>query len=205
MAKTLSEVKAEMLQDALQRPIGAFSVFNRNGKVLAHSKGAFEHIFTEDADKTWAIANGYQHYDETMNDGRVLTFFKAKPSPDGLCQSADGSFYTQANLPENTDSFVTEQYAAKQRAERDVRLSDTDKYAQIDDITVKVSASESRRQLTEDEKALVNTYRQTLRDLPEQTGFPFIDFPTIPTCIAYEVNRAIAQRTQQEEMHYGNY
>lgn len=202
--KTLSEVKAEMLQKALNRPIGAFSVFNRNGKVLAHSKGAFEHIFTEDADKTWAIASGYQHNDETMDDGRVLTLFKAKLSPDGLCQSADGSFYTQANLPENTDSFVTEQFAAKQRAERDVRLSDTDTYAQIDDITVKVSANESRRQLTEDEKAQINTYRQTLRDLPEQTGFPFIDFPTIPTCIAYEVGLKIAQRKEMENM-YANY
>ena len=202
MAKTLSEVKAEMLQDALQRPIGAFSVFNRNGRVLAHSKGAFEHIFTEDADKTWAIANGYQHYDETMDDGRVLTFFKAKPSPDGLYQSADGSFYTQANLPENTDSFVTEQYAAKQRAERGMRLSDTDKYAQISDVTVKVAENEQRRQLTEAEKDYVSTYRQNLRDLPEQEGFPFIDFPTIPTCIAYEVSQEIAQR-EQMEVSYG--
>ena len=201
MAKTLSEVKAEMLQDALQRPIGAFSVFNRNGKVLAHSKSAFEHIFTEDADKTWAIANGYQHYDETMDDGRVLTFFKAKPSPDGLYQSADGSFYTQANLPENTDSFVTAQYASKQKAERNTRLSDTDKYAQIGDMTVKVSENEQRRQLTDAEKAEVSTYRQNLRDLPEQEGFPFIDFPTIPTCIAYEVSQAIAQRKQVEEQH----
>ena len=201
MAKTLSEVKAEMLQDALQRPIGAFSVFNRKGKVLAHSKGAFEHIFTEDADKTWAIANGYQHYDETMDDGRVLTFFKAKSSPDGLYQSADGSFYTQANLPENTDSFVTENYAAKQRAERGMRLSDTDKYAQISDVTVKVAENEQRRQLTDAEKADVSTYRQNLRDLPEQEGFPFIDFPTIPTCIAYEVNQAIAQREQMEAQY----
>ena len=201
MAKTLSEVKAEMLQDALQRPIGAFSVFNRNGKVLAHSKSAFEHIFTEDADKTWAIANGYQHYDETMDDSRVLTFFKAKPSPDGLYQSADGSFYTQANLPENTDSFVTEQYTSKQKAERNTRLSDTDRYAQIGDLTVMVSANEQRRQLTDAEKSKVSTYRQALRDLPEQEGFPFVDFPTLPTCIAYEVSQAIAQREQMEEQH----
>ena len=201
MAKTLSEVKAEMLQNALQRPIGAFSVFNRNGKVLAHSKGAFEHIFTEDADKTWAIANGYQHYDETMDDGRVLTFFKAKQSPDGLYQSADGSFYTQENLPENTDSFVTAQYTSKQKAERNTRLSDTDKYAQIGDMTVMVSANAQRRQLTDAEKAEVSTYRQSLRDLPEQEGFPFVDFPTIPTCIAYEVSQAIAQREQMEEQH----
>ena len=201
MAKTLSEVKAEMLQDALQRPIGAFSVFNRNGKVLAHSKSAFEHIFTEDADKTWAIANGYQHYDETMDDSRVLTFFKAKPSPDGLYQSADGSFYTQANLPENTDSFVTEQYTSKQKAERNTRLYDTDRYAQIGDLTVMVSANEQRRQLTDAEKSEVSTYRQALRDLPEQEGFPFVDFPTLPTCIAYEVSQAIAQREQMEEQH----
>ena len=201
MVKTLSEVKAEMLQNALQRPIGAFSVFNRNGKVLAHSKGAFEHIFTEDADKTWAIANGYLHYDETMDDGSVLTFFKAKPSPDGLYQSADGSFYTQENLPENTDSFVTAQYTSKQKAERNTRLSDTDKYAQIGDMTVMVSANAQRRQLTDAEKAEVSTYRQSLRDLPEQEGFPFVDFPTIPTCIAYEVYQAIAQREQMEEQH----
>lgn len=201
MAKTLSEVKAEMLQEALQRPIGAFSVFNRNGKVLAHSKGAFEHIFTEDADKTWAIANGYQHYDETMDGGSVLTFFKAKPSPDGLYQSADGSFYTQENLPENTDSFVTAQYTSKQKAERNTRLSVSDKYAQIGDMTVMVSANAQRRQLTAAEKAEVSTYRQSLRDLPEQEGFPFVDFPTIPTCIAYEVSQAIAQRKQLEAQH----
>lgn len=205
MAKTLNEVKAEMIQEALKRPLGAYSVFNRNEKVLAHSKGAFEHIFTDDADKTWAIANGYQHYDETMDDGRVLTFFKAKPSPEGLYQSADGSFYTQANLPENTDSFVTEQYTVKQRNERNVRLSDTDKYAQIGDMTVKVSADEQRRQLTDEEKSQVSTYREALRDLPEKEGFPFIDFPTIPTCIAYEVSQAIASRKQMEEMPYGNY
>lgn len=205
MAKTLNEVKAEMIQEALKRPLGAYSVFNRNGKVLAHSKGAFEHIFTDDADKTWAIANGYQHYDETMDDGRALTFFKAKPSPEGLYQSADGSFYTQANLPENTDSFVTEQYTVKQRNERNVRLSDTDKYAQIGDMTVKVSADEQRRQLTDEEKSQVSTYREALRDLPEKEGFPFIDFPTIPTCIAYEVSQAIASRKQMEEMPYGNY
>lgn len=204
MVKTLSEVKAKMLQDALQRPIGAFSVFNRNGKVLAHSKGAFEHIFTEEADKTWAIANGYQHYDETMDDGRVLTFFKAKPSPDGLYQSADGSFYTQANLPENRDSFVTAQYTSKQKAERNTRLSDTDKYAQISDVTVKVAENEQRRQLTDAEKAEVSTYRQNLRDLPEKEGFPFVDFPTLPTCIAYEVSQAIAQREQMEEQHGNN-
>lgn len=205
MAKTLNEVKAEMIQEALKRPLGAYSVFNRNEKVLAHSKGAFEHIFTDDADKTWAIANGYQHYDETMDDGRVLTFFKAKPSPEGLYQSADGSFYTQANLPENTDSFVTEQYTVKQRNERNVRLSDTDKYAQIGDMTVKVSADEQRRQLTDEEKSQVSAYREALRDLPEKEGFPFIDFPTIPTCIAYEVSQAIASRKQMEEMPYGNY
>lgn len=201
MAKTLTEVKAEMLQKALSKPVGNYVVFNRNGKVLAHSAVAFEHIFTDEQDVTWAKANGYQWRTETMDDGRELVFFTAKQKTEDLYQSADGSYYTEASLPENGDEFVTEKYSQLQKMERNIRLSDTDKYAQIGDMTVKVSENEQRRQLTDAEKVEVSTYRQSLRDLPEQEGFPFVDFPTLPTCIAYEVSQAIAQREQMEEQH----
>tara|TARA_B100000073_G_scaffold231741_1_gene193578 strand:+ start:2743 stop:3024 length:282 start_codon:yes stop_codon:yes gene_type:complete len=38
-------------------------------------------------------------------------------------------------------------------------------------------------QLTDEQKAEAITYRQALRDLPEQEGFPDVDFPTKPDFI----------------------
>tara|TARA_B100000131_G_scaffold6214_1_gene6387 strand:- start:195 stop:476 length:282 start_codon:yes stop_codon:yes gene_type:complete len=35
-------------------------------------------------------------------------------------------------------------------------------------------------QLTDEQKAEAITYRQALRDLPEQEGFPHVEFPTKP-------------------------
>ena len=39
--KTLSDVKAEYLNEALSSPVGGYVVMDRNGKVAAHSNSEF--------------------------------------------------------------------------------------------------------------------------------------------------------------------
>lgn len=204
MAKTLAEVKAEMIAKALSKPVGDYVVFNRNGKVMAHSMGAFQHIFTDDLDTAWAKQNGYTWHEEEMDDGRVLTFFDAKEKEQDLYQSADGLYYTQANLPENDDAFITEKYSGVQKSERNMRLSDTDDYERLPTKTVQREAGGKRTALTDEEREEMLAYRQELRDWTDGEGFPYIDFPTIPTCIAYECNLKIEER-QNQEAQYGNY
>lgn len=192
--KTLSEVKAEMLEKAKGKPLGEYCILSREGKVLAHSASLFEHIYTEDADLQWAKTQGYKTREETMDDGRVLTFVRAKVKAQDLYQSADGGYYTLDALPENNDGFVTERYAAEVRAERNARIGDTDNYIKMQDMTVKKSAKASREALTDEERADVLAYREALRDLPTVEGFPFVEYPAIPECIAYECEQKIEQR-----------
>ena len=125
--KTLSEAKAEYLEEALSSPVGGFVVFDRTGKVMAHSASPFVHCFVDPLDLEWARANGYECKDEEI-DGRVLTWVTAKERPGELFRSADGGYYAAASLPENDDAFVTERYAAEIRSERNARLADTDDY-----------------------------------------------------------------------------
>lgn len=192
--KTLSEVKAEMLEKAKGKPLGEYCILSREGKVLAHSAFPFEHIYTEDADLQWAKTQGYKTREETMDDGRMLTFVQAKAKAQDLYQSADGGYYTLDALPENDDAFVTAQYSETQKAERNQRISDTDDYERLSDITVQKVARAKREQLTDEEKAQVTAYRQALRDWPQVERFPFVEFPTIPECIAYECRQKIEQR-----------
>lgn len=192
--KTLSEVKAEMLNAAKEKPLGNYCILDRNGKILAHSSGEFEHIYTDEADLAWAKANGYETREETMDDGRVLTFVEAKPKAADMYQSADGSYYIEMELPENEDDFVTEKYSVKQKAERNQRITDTDDYERLADKTVQREEGGKRSALTDDEKEEVKTYRQELRDWPDTEGFPFVEFPTIPDCIKYECELKIKQR-----------
>ena len=199
--KTLSEVKAEMLETAKGKPLGDFCILNRNGKILAHSTGKFEHIYTDDADLEWAKANGYSTREEEMEDGRVLTFVTSKPKEKDMYQSADGAYYAEAELPEHEDTFVTEKYSVKQKTERNQRIMDTDDYERLADITVQREAGGKRIALTDEEKEEVKTYRQALRDWPTVEGFPFVEFPEIPDCIKYECEQKIKSR----EVSYGNY
>lgn len=59
-------------------------------------------------------------------------------------------------VPEPTD----EEIAARVRAERDVKIAETDYLAMPD------------YPLSEEDRAVVMTYRQALRDVPMQSGFP---------------------------------
>ena len=194
--KTLSEVKAEYLAEALASPVGGYVVMDRNGKVAAHSNSGFVHCFVDPLDLEAARAAGYECKDEEI-DGRVLTWVTAKERPGELFRSADGGYYAAAALPENDDAFVTECYAAEVRAERNARIGDTDGYVQMVDMTVQKEAKAARQALTEAERAELMAYREALRDMPAQPGFPFVEYPTMPACIAYECGQKAESRAMQ--------
>lgn len=200
--KTLSEVKAEYLAGALSSPVGGYVILNRNGKVMAHSASPFVHCYVDPLDLEWARANGYECKDEEI-DGRVLTWVTAKEKPGELFRSADGGYYTEGNLPEHDDAFVTERYAQTVRSERNARISDTDSYVQLTDLTVQKEAKSAREALTDEERAEVMTYREALRDMPALEGFPFVEYPTIPACIAYECGQKADARAAQANMYRG--
>lgn len=58
---------------------------------------------------------------------------------------------------------TTDELAAQKRAERDALLAQTDKYM-LPDLPI-----------TDEEREQYKAYRQYLRDLPEQAGFPNVD------------------------------
>ena len=64
--KTLQEVKAEYLNEALSSPVGGYVVMDRNGKVAAHSNSEFVHCFVDPLDLEAARANGYECKDEEI-------------------------------------------------------------------------------------------------------------------------------------------
>ena len=200
--KTLAEVKSEMLAAAKGKPVGGYAVFDRNGNVAAHSESPFVHCFIDPADLENAKQQGYETKEEEI-DGRVLTWVSAKQVTDELYQSADGKFYLADKLPENDDVFVTAQYSAQVKSERNSRISDTDDYEKLSDITVQKAARAKREALTDEEKSEVLAYRKALRDFPDTEGFPFCEFPDIPECIAYECEQKIEQR-EMMRASYGN-
>lgn len=181
MAKTLSEAKSELLEKAKGRPCAAWVVRDpRTGKVAANSAGKFRHSF--DGGKSWVEAE--------QLDGP-------------LYRSSDGGYYAEEDLPEQTDSFVAERYATDMRNERNSRISDTDSYVQLADVTVKKTRDAQRSALTDEEKAEILAYRTALRDLPEATGWPFIDFPVPPSCIEQEVQEKINRRKEIRDSYKG--
>lgn len=119
---------------------------------------------------------------------------KSQLITDELYQSADGKYYTQADLPENTDAFCTQRYSNEIKAERNARISDTDDYVKLPDITVARSAGAKRSALEEVDRVALEIYRQRLRDLTDQDGFPFVEWPIFPTALAYELQQKINAR-----------
>lgn len=121
---------------------------------------------------------------------------KSQLITDELYQSADGKYYTQADLPENSDEFCKERYSNEIKAERNARISDTDDYVKLPDITVARSAGAKRSALADADRTALETYRQALRNLPEVQGFPFVEWPEFPTALAYELQQKVNARSQ---------
>ena len=124
---------------------------------------------------------------------------KSQLITDELYQSADGKYYTQVDLPENSDDFCKERYSNEIKAERNARISDTDDYVKLPDITVARSAGAKRSALEDDDRTALETYRQALRNLPEVQGFPFVAWPTFPSALAYELQQKVDARQNMRQ------
>ena len=123
---------------------------------------------------------------------------KSQLITDELYQSADGKYYAQADLPENSDDFCTQRYSNEIKSERNARISDTDDYVKLPDITVARSAGAKRSALEDADRVSLETYRQALRDLTDQAGFPFVEWPTFPAVLAYELQQKINTRQNRK-------
>ena len=122
---------------------------------------------------------------------------KSEPVTVAMFRSTiDGALYVENELPEQDQSKCLTKYINEVKAERNARISDTDSYIQVSDMTVQAKAKAKREQLTDEDKEAIQEYRQALRDLPEKAGFPFVSFPEIPSCIAYEAQQKIDSRNQ---------
>lgn len=186
---TLSEIKARYLAAAKAKPIEKYCIKDHEGKIVARSNSPVVHVFNNEADDAYAA----EHYQlkEVFNG---MKFWYGEESPTGLYQSADSQFYTESELPENTDAFCTQRYANEVKAERNARISDTDDYVKLPDITVARSAGAKRSALEEVDRVALEIYRQRLRDLTDQDGFPFVEWPIFPTALAYELQQKINAR-----------
>ena len=117
-----------------------------------------------------------------------------EPSEPGLFKSSDGQFYKAADLPETDDTFVKRRYSDTIRAERNARISDTDDYIRLPDITIQSQAKAKRVPLTNEDRAELESYRQALRDMTDLDGFPFVEWPEFPAALAYELQQKINSR-----------
>lgn len=123
---------------------------------------------------------------------------KSEPVTVAMFRSTiDGALYVEDELPEQDQDQCLTKYTAQVKSERNARIADTDSYIQLTDVTVQSAAKAKRAALTDEQKEAIKEYRQALRDLPEQTGFPFVSFPEIPDCVAYECQQKIDGRNQQ--------
>lgn len=192
--KTLEQVRQEMLAKAMSQPLAKYSLQDSNGKVVVSSNSPGQHVFTDPKDEAFAKSHYKLSEKFKRDDGTLINFWKMEPSPKGYFQSADGNYYLSAELPELDDEFVKLRYEQEVRGERNARISDTDKYVQLPDITVARSAGAKRSVLEEADRVSLETYRQALRDLTDQAGFPFVEWPTPPTALTYELQQKINAR-----------
>ena len=134
----------------------------------------------------------------TLKAGHNFAIQSTATKVDLYRSTIDGQLYEQSQLPENDQSKCLEKYKAQVKAERNARIADTDSYIQVSDMTVQSVAKAKRTALTNVQKEAIKTYRQALRDLPEAEGFPFVQFPALPECIAYEAQQKIDSRKNQQ-------
>ena len=193
--KTLEEVKQEMLSRAMNRPLSKYSLKDSDGRIAVSSNSPGQHAFIDAKDEAFAQSHYTLSERFKREDGTIIKYWKLEPSPKGYFQSADGDYYLSTELPELDDDFVKQQYEQEVRGERNARISDTDDYVKLPDITVARSAGAKRSALEEEDRTELETYRQALRDLTEAQGFPFVEWPEFPTAPApnrYAVSAAEA-------------
>ena len=134
----------------------------------------------------------------TLKAGHNFAVQSTATTVDLYRSTIDGGLYEETNLPEQDQTKCLAKYTQTVKAERNARIADTDSYIQLTDVTVQSVAKAKRAQLTDEQKEAIKTYRQALRDLPEQAGFPFVQFPELPECIQYECQQKINSRNNQQ-------
>ena len=126
-------------------------------------------------------------YVETLEDGTKIEHTKRVDNPsentkDKYCEAVgwcnlndafpdwvDGVCTIRKNPPKPTPTL--EEKAQSIRSQRDALLSESDKYALVDNYG----------KLTKEEQAELCAYRTQLRDMPEQASFPdAVEFPKKP-------------------------
>lgn len=192
--KTLEQVRQEMLAKAMSRPLAKYSLKDSDGRIVVSSNAPSQHAFTDPKDEAYAESHYKLSERFKRDDGVIIKYWKLEPSPQGYFHSADGNYYLSTELPELDDKFVQERYEQEVRGERNARISDTDDYVKLPDITVARSAGAKRSVLEEADRVSLETYRQALRDLTDQAGFPFVEWPTPPTALTYELQQKINAR-----------
>lgn len=197
--KTLEQVRQEMLSKAMSRPLGKFSLRDSNGKIVVSSNAQSQHAFMDPKDEAYAKTHYKLSEKFKRDDGTTINFWKLEASPNGHFQSADGNYYLSAELPELDDEFVKRYYEKEVRGERNARISDTDRYVQLPDITVQSAARAKRAQLTKEDRQTLLNYRQELKDLPDKEGFPFVEYPDFPAALAYELEQAVNARNSMRQ------
>lgn len=134
----------------------------------------------------------------TLKAGHNFAVQSSETTVELYRSTIDGQLYEQEQLPEQDQDKCLTKYSDDVKAERNVRIADTDSYIQVSDMTVQAVAKAKRSALTDEDKEAIKTYRQELRDLPEKSGFPFVSFPELPSCIAYEAQQKIDSRNNQQ-------
>lgn len=197
--KTLEQVRQEMLAKAMSQPLAKYSLKDSDGRIVVSSNAPSQHAFTDPKDEAYAEIHYKLSERFKRDDGVIIKYWKLEPSPQGYFHSADGNYYLSTELPELDDKFVQERYEQEVRGERNARISDTDDYVKLPDITVARSAGAKRSVLEEADRVSLETYRQALRDLTDQAGFPFVEWPTPPTALTYELQQKINARQNMRQ------
>lgn len=101
-------------------------------------------------------------------DGSKIKLWPYNKAKYAVGQTVAMKQYKIVEIPAPT----TEEVASQVRAQRDAMIAETD-YLMMSDYPI-----------SEEDKALVETYRQALRDIPEQEGFPSnVQWPVAPQCL----------------------
>lgn len=110
---------------------------------------------------------GKQAY-AVFTDGSKIKLWPYNKTKYAVGQTVAMKQYKIVEIPEPT----TEEVAAQVRAQRDSMIAQTD-YLMMSDYPISA-----------EDKALVEAYRQALRDIPEQEGFPSnVQWPVVPQCV----------------------
>lgn len=197
--KTLEQVRQEMLAKAMSQPLAKYSLKDSDGRIVVSSNAPSQHAFTDPKDEAYAEIHYKLSERFKRDDGVIIKYWKLEPSPQGYFHSADGNYYLSTELPELDDNFVQERYEQEVRGERNARISDTDDYVKLPDITVARSAGAKRSALESSDRVLLEMYRQALRDLTEAQGFPFVSWPEFPAALVYELQQKVNERNQKRQ------